>query len=521
MEERLKILWIDDEIALLRPLVMFLEKKGYHVEMAANGLDGIAKVESENIDLVLLDEMMPGLDGLETLERINAIKPNLPIIMCTKSEEEGIMEKAISNKIADYLIKPINPNQIILAIKKIFETGTLVQNQTVRQYTKFVNDINNKIYEGPTYDEWCDMYKQMCDWDIKISEFNDTSLLNTHFLQMKDWNGEFAHFISQNYEEWISSDERPDLSFDVIANHVAPLMEENHVPTYLIILDCLRLDQYLAIQDLIKDYFDINLNLYYSILPTATPYSRNAIFSGLLPVDIAERFPEYWSESSDMDNSRNRNEHQLMDELLIDLGVEPKIPTKYVKIFNIEEGNFVIRKIDSWKNDELIVLVYNFLDLLTHHRSKDQILLEAIPDEKALRNFTRHWFEHSTLFEALKLISKQGANVVITTDHGSIRVNRATQVLGDRDTTQTVRYKDGKNLSANPKQTFFIKNPKNVGLPVRNIVENYIFATDDYFFVYPNSFHTYQKKFTGTFQHGGVSMQEMILPCAIGKSKLK
>jgi CheY-like chemotaxis protein len=518
MNKELKILWIDDEVELLKPLVMFLEKKGYSVDVASNGMDGIEKVQDNNFDLVLLDEMMPGLDGLETLERIKNIDSDIKVVMVTKSEAEGIMDLAIANQIADYLIKPINPNQIIMSIKKIFETTNIIQSQLGLQYTKFVSKINDIIMNNPSFEDWYDIYRDLCNWDLRISEVEDSGLEQMHFLQIKSCNSEFTSFVEKNYEKWINSDERPNFSFDLISNYIEPLLQEDK-PTYFIILDCLRLDQYLAIEPYLKELFNIDLQLYYSILPTATPYSRNSIFSGLLPIDIAKRFPEYWDNSSDLDNSRNRNEHQLMDEHLEDIGVNLEVPSKYVKIFNIEEGNFVIRKIDSWQNEKLVVLVYNFLDLLTHHRSKDQILLETIPDEKALRNFTKHWFVHSPLYEALKLIAKQGANIVITTDHGSIRVNRATQVVGDRDTSQTVRYKDGKNLTANNKHAYFVKNPKSVGLPVKNIVENYIFAKEDYYFVYPNSYHTYQKKFNSTFQHGGISMQEMILPLSIGKAK--
>lgn len=518
MNKEFRILWIDDEIELLKPLVMFLEKKGYLVDTASNGMDGLQKVKGGHFDLVLLDEMMPGLDGLATLERIKKIHRDLKVIMITKSEAEGIMDQAIANQIADYLIKPINPNQIIMSIKKIFQSSNIIQSQLGQQYASFVNDINDRIMDNPEYHDWYKIYKELCNWDVRISEVEDSGLEQMHFLQIKSCNSEFTNFVERNYEGWINSDERPNLSYDIISHYVAPLLKED-VPTYFIILDCLRLDQYLAIEPYLKELFDINLDLYYSILPTATPYSRNAIFSGLLPIDIAERFPDYWKHSSNLDNSRNRNEHQLMDEHLVDLGIEIGVPSKYVKIFNIEEGNFVIRKIDSWQNEKLVVLVYNFLDMLTHHRSKDQILLETIPDEKALRDFTKHWFVHSPFYEALKLIAKQGANIVITTDHGSIRVNRATQVIGDKDTSQTVRYKDGKNLTANSKHAYFIKNPKNVGLPVKSIVENYIFAKEDYYFVYPNSYHTYQKRFNSTFQHGGISMQEMILPVSVGKAK--
>jgi hypothetical protein len=308
------------------------------------------------------------------------------------------------------------------------------------------------------------------------------------------------------------------LSFDLIGNYVIPQLNEK-APIYFLILDCLRLDQYLSIEPFISEYFETNLQMYYSILPTATPFSRNSIFSGLLPIDIAERFPEYWVESHELDSSRNRNEHQLLDEQIEDLGHKLNPSSKYVKVFNLEEGNFVVRKIDSYKNERLVVLVYNFLDLLAHHRSKDQILQETIPDEEAFRQFTKHWFLHSSLYDVIKAIAAQGATLIISTDHGSIKVNRVTQVVADKDTSLTVRYKVGKNLTCNPRHTVYVKNPKEFGLPTRNIVNNYIFAKDDYYFVYPNQYHQYQKQYNGTFQHGGISMEEMILPIAVCKPK--
>ncbi|MDY6914783.1 MAG: PglZ domain-containing protein, partial [Candidatus Cloacimonadota bacterium] len=321
----------------------------------------------------------------------------------------------------------------------------------------------------------------------------------------------------ENYADWLQSDERPEFSFDLISNHVIPKLN-NHRPVYFIVLDCMRLDQYLTIAPYLEELFDVDLNLYNSILPTATPYSRNSIFSGLLPVDISRNFPSYWIESVDSDNSRNRNEHQLLDAHLNDLG-EHLEKSKYVKIFTIEEGNYVMRKVDNWNNEKLVVFVYNFLDLLAHHRSKSQILKETIPDESALRAFTKHWFLHSTFYETMKLISKQGATAIITSDHGSIKVNRASKIIGDKSTTTTVRYKQGKNLVIDDKHSFLLKEPEKFGLPQRNIVDNFAFCKDDYFFVYPNAFHQYQKQYSGTFQHGGVSMEEIILPLALCKPK--
>ncbi|MCK9609961.1 MAG: bifunctional response regulator/alkaline phosphatase family protein [Candidatus Cloacimonas sp.] len=518
--KQMQILWVDDEIDLLKPFILFLEERKYNVETCNNGTDAIEKVVENKYDLVILDEMMPGLDGLATLQEIKRINPALPIIMVTKSEAEGLMDKAIASQISDYLIKPINPNQIIMAIKKIFQADEIRANQIGQQYTRYIAELNQKLFATPDWDEWSRIYKELSYWELQIDQVNDEGLRQTHFLEKRNCNTEFTNYVERNYSNWLKSDERPNLSFDLISQYIAPHFPEN-LPIYFIIVDCMRLDQYLAIQPYIQELFDEELDLYYSILPTATPYSRNSIFSGLMPIDIAKRFPDYWVTSSEMDNSRNRNEHQLLDQHIEELGFKLDPTSKYVKIFNMEEGNFVLRKIETWNKENLIVLVYNFLDLLTHHRSRDQILQETIPNEEGLRAFTKHWFLHSSLYEALKLIAKQDAIVILSTDHGSIKVNRATQVIGDKETSVTVRYKEGKNLSVNERHALFVKKPGDYGLPSKSIVDNFIFAKDDYYFVYPNAYHQYQKQFNGTFQHGGVSMEEMILPIATCRTKRK
>ena len=516
--KQMHILWVDDEIDLLKPFILFLEERNYLVDTCNNGTDAIEKVVENKFDLVILDEMMPGLDGLATLQEIKRINPALPIVMVTKSEEEGLMDKAIASQISDYLIKPINPNQIIMAIKKIFQADEIRANQIGQQYTRYIAELNQKLFATPDWDEWSQIYRELSYWELQIDQVNDEGLRQTHFLEKRNCNTEFTNYVERNYNKWLKSDERPNLSFDLISQHIAPHFEEN-LPIYFIIIDCMRLDQYLAIQPYIQELFDEELDLYYSVLPTATPYSRNSIFSGLLPIDIAKRFPDYWVTSSEMDNSRNRNEHQLLDEHIEELGYKLDPTSKYVKIFNMEEGNFVLRKIETWNKENLIVLVYNFLDLLAHHRSRDQILQETIHNEEGLRAFTKHWFLHSSLYEALKLIAKQDAIVILSTDHGSIKVNRATQVIGDKDTSVTVRYKEGKNLSVNDRHALFVKKPSDYGLPAKSIVDNFIFAKDDYYFVYPNAYHQYQRQYNGTFQHGGVSMEEMILPIATCRTK--
>ncbi|MCD4818943.1 MAG: response regulator [Candidatus Cloacimonetes bacterium] len=517
--KQLKILWVDDEIEHLKPFIMFLSDRGYNVKTVSNGSDAIAMVISEKFDLVLLDEMMPGIDGLTTLKEIKKLNSTIPVIMVTKSEEEGIMDRAIANQIADYLIKPINPNQIIMAIKKIFQADEIRRNRVGQEYAQFSAKLNQKLFDSPNWEDWYKTYKDLCKWDLILDEMDDSPLFQTHFLEKLNCNTEYCNYITENYQDWLNSDDRPVLSFDLISEYVVPNLNDKK-PVYFVVLDCMRLDQYYAIEPYLKELFDVELNLYHSILPTATPYSRNAIFSGLLPIDIARNFEHYWTETDDLDNSRNRNEHQLLDYHIKDLGYELD-ESKYVKIFTMEEGNFVLRKLDSWKNEKLVVLVYNFLDLLAHHRSKSQILKETIPDEAALRAFTKHWFLHSSFYETLKKLSQQNATVIITTDHGSIRVTRATQIQGDKETTTTVRYKQGRNLMCNKKHTFMMREPEKFGLPARNIVDNFVYSKEDYYFVYPNAYHQYQKQYNGTFQHGGISMEEMILPLSICKPKNK
>ena len=516
--KKLSLLWIDDEVDMLKPFVIFLKSKGYNVDTISNGSDALSMILTNNYDLILLDEMMPGMDGLTTLKEIKKINSYLPVVMVTKSEEEGIMDDAIASQIADYLIKPINPNQIILTIKKIFQADEIKRNRIGEEYSIFIRYLNDEIANKPNYQKWMKIYDKICEWDIKIDEINDKTLAQTHFFEKLNANQEFARYVKDNYKKWLHSDDAPTFSYDILSQYLLPEVEKADKPVYFIVLDCLRLDQFKILFPYLQELFDLDNQMYYSILPTATPYSRNSIFSGILPYDIAKNFPEFWTDPFDEETSRNRNEHQLMEYHLKDLGYD-NLKTTYVKIFNVQEGNYVNRKITTWKNQDIVVLVYNFLDLLAHHRSKSSILQETIPDDSALRAFSKHWFLHSTFYETLKKIKERGSTIILTTDHGSIRVNRSIMVGGDKETTPTIRYKHGKNLKINDKHTLFMKNPMEYGLPSRGIIDNYVFATEDYFFVYPNFYHQYQKQYLGTYQHGGISMEEMILPLAIGKPK--
>ena len=393
---------------------------------------------------------------------------------------------------------------------KAFE---IKKNRIGKDYAFFSRYLNEEIYNRPNYEKWKEIYNKICEWDIKIDELNEESLKQTHFLEKLNANKEFAKYVKNSYKKWLHTDDnRPVLSYDVISEYLIPQLENTQNPIYFIVLDCMRLDQFKVILPYLHELFDMEENMYYSILPTATPYSRNSIFSGILPLDIEKNFPQFWTDPFEEETSRNRNEHQLMEYHLKDMGFD-NLKTSYVKIFNIEEGNYVIRKIPSWKNNDVVILVYNFLDLLAHHRSKSSILQETIPDDSALRAFTKHWFLHSSLYEALKLIKETDATIILTTDHGSILGKKASLVHGNRDTSTNLRYKFGENINGDSKQILFIRKPTEFKLPAESPSKNYILAKENYYFVYPTKFHEYEKQYHGTFQHGGISLEEMVIPC--------
>ncbi len=517
--EKLKILWVDDEIESLKPHIMLLEERNYKVTKATNGMDAIELVEAKDFDVIILDEMMPGLDGLATLSQIKTINSTVPVVMVTKSEEENLMDQAIAKDITDYIIKPINPSQILMSIKKILQADEIKRNRMGEEYAKFSAWLNRMLFSNPEWEEWQDIYYKICEWDITLDSISDSNLMQTHEFEKKNANTEFCNYMADNYYYLINSDEHPTISTDIVKKYLVPQLKNNKL-VYFIILDCLRLDQFLSFKPYLEKYFNINTDIYYSILPTATPYSRNAIFSGLMPTDIKKKYPQYWANDMEDESSCNRNEHQLLDLQLRHMGITLYPDSKYIKIFKMEEGDFVLRKVDSYRKERLVILVYNFLDLLAHHRSKSEILQEMMPNEKALRSLTKTWFLHSTFYKVMQKISKQqDAVVILTTDHGSIKVNRATKAIGDRETTTTLRYKMGKNLTSNSRHSLYLKKPDDFKLPYKNIVQNYIFAKEDYYFIYPNSFHEYQRQYNGTFQHGGISMEEMILPIVIMNPK--
>lgn len=508
-----KILWVDDEIEMLKPHVIFLEDRDFEIDTISNGSDAIHMVDENNYDLILLDEMMPGLDGLETLTKIKELDETLPVIMITKNEEEGLMNKAISKQITDYIIKPINPNQVLMSIKKIIMSEKIQKDRIGEEYTRFTSWLNHAMFSAPDLHKWFQIYAKFVNWDLRLDELGYEDLLNIHTYERKNTNEEFSQYIADHYQKFIQ-DHNHTLSHDIVKKYLFPQLEKKS-PVYFIILDCLRLDQLMVIEPYLQELFNVRTNHYLSILPTSTPYSRNAIFAGMMPDDIAKKTPQFWKSNSEVEDSRNRYEHFLIDRLLKKHGFKLPHGTKYTKILNQEEGKYVLKQIPKYQNEELIVFVYNFLDMLLHHRFKDEILKEMLPNDKALRSLTDVWFQNSDFYKVLKEIAKQNATVVLTTDHGSIKVGHPIKIRTDKQASYGLRTKHGKNISCNSNHAYKVKDPAAIKVPSQNIVENFIFAKGDHYFVYPTSYNEYKKKFHGTYQHGGISMEEMILPVSI------
>jgi len=512
MKEEIKdILWVDDEIDQLKSHIIFLESRGYKVTEASNGDDAVALVEKKNFDLVLLDEMMPGKDGLTTLEEIKEKRPHLPVIMVTKSEEEDLMDQAIGKKIDDYLTKPVNPSQILSAAKKILDARKIRVQRLAQDYAQSSAKIRAALFGALSWQDWIDIHRILSEWDLEIDNFGDTDLRQTHLGQRQECNIEFGKYIENEYLRWLANEDPPPLSMDVVKKHLFPLLSRRTRAVF-VVMDCMRLDQWMTIEPLLDEYFHIQRDYYYSILPTATPYSRNAIFSGLFPSELARRYPELWKAGTRDDSSRNRYEHQLLDDQLKKMGVRVKSDTRYVKVLDAKEGEYLAKRISSYKNTPLLSIVFNFLDILAHGRSQSEILKEMTPDESAYRSLTRPWFVHSSLFRVLRYLSTQDCAIVLTSDHGSVWGTRGTIARGRRDTSTNLRYKYGDNLNCNPKEALFIKDPLQYRLPGYTMNTTYILAKEDYYFVYPTHYTEYEKEYKNSFQHGGISLEEMILP---------
>ncbi len=502
------ILWADDEIDLLKPHIMFLKQKGYDVVTVSNGTDALDQVEKNRFDLIILDENMPGLSGLETLSIIKQTQPDVPVIMITKSEEENIMNQAIGNKIADYLIKPVNPNQILLSIKKNLHSSALVSQTATTDYQKEFQKISMQINDCRTIEDWYELYRKLVFWDLQLAstETNMDELLN---MQKIDANNAFAKYVKNNYENWVTRPDHPLMSNELMKTKVFPLLDKGE-KVFFIVIDNFRLDQWRMVKPILSEYFTIDEDdLYCSILPTATQYARNAIFSGLMPIEIEKMFPELWVDE-DEEQGKNLNESPLIQTVLE--RYRKKYKFSYNKINDSVAGEKMIQNFRNFDNYDLNVVVLNFVDMLSHARTESKMIRELAYTNAAYRSLTESWFKHSSALELFKRIAEKGYKVVLTTDHGTICVNNPIKVKGDKFTNTNLRYKVGKNLSYDRKSVFEIKNPINFGLPAPNLSSTYIFASNYDFIAYPNNYNYYVQYYNNTFQHGGISMEEMMIP---------
>ncbi|MBR1882277.1 MAG: bifunctional response regulator/alkaline phosphatase family protein [Muribaculaceae bacterium] len=502
------ILWADDEIDLLRPHIMFLNNKGYEVVTVTNGRDALDAMSGQRFDLVILDENMPGISGLEALQRIKIAQPNVPVIMITKSEEENIMNQAIGSEIADYLIKPVNPMQILLSIKKNLHSDALVAQKVTGDYRQEFMNISQQISAARTIDDWYTLYTTLVRWELTLSSA-DTGMTEMLKQQKDEANSAFCKFIKRSYEDWITGDEHPLRSNEVFKTAVLPLLKQGEKVCFVVI-DNFRLDQWRVISPLLADHFNVdNEQLYTTILPTATQYARNAIFSGLMPIDIERMFPDLWVDE-DSEEGKNVNEAPLIQTLLD--RYRYKVRFSYNKVNDVAAGEKLVQNMGMFKNFDLNVVVFNFVDMLSHARTESKMIRELANTDEAYRSLTESWFRNSYASEVLRAMAAQGFKVVLTTDHGTIRVNNPIKVVGDKNTNTNLRYKLGKNLSYNPKQVYEILRPQRFGLPSPNVSTSYIFATNRDFMAYPNNYNYYVQYYNDTFQHGGISMEEMLVP---------
>ncbi len=517
-----RILWVDDEIELLRAHIIFLNEKGYEVETTTNGEDAISEVKNKNYDLIFLDEMMTGLGGLETLSRIKDINPNIPVVMITKSEEESLMHDAIGSKITDYLIKPVMPSQVLMVCKKILESKKISVEYVAKDYLNDFNEISKQLLLSPNYSDWIDIYLKLVNWDMELDIHPEVDLRQSLIDQKKECNQEFSRFIERKYQDWINnnSDDIPQLTVGITEKYVLPHVEKSQGPVFYFVIDCLRLDQWLVMEKHLTNLFDIQKDYYYSILPTATPYARNALFAGLYPSEIEKNYPDLWSSGNDDENSMNKYEKELLQALLNRKKISLNNDLKYIKIIDPDYGRNFEQNVLSHKKSHFVAVVVNFLDMIAHGRSDSLILKEIAPDESAYRSLTNSWFQHSYLLNAFRAIATiPKAKIIVTTDHGSIRAMRGSKVLGDREASTNLRFKFGRNLKVDDRHAIFIKNPQDYKLPKRGVAISYIIAKEDYYFVYPTDYHKFLSYYKDSFQHGGISMEEMILPVITMESK--
>ncbi|MBN1820941.1 MAG: bifunctional response regulator/alkaline phosphatase family protein [Prolixibacteraceae bacterium] len=508
---KVRILWTDDEIDLLRAHIIFLQEKGYDVATATNGTDAIQMVKTNHYDIIFLDENMPGLSGLETLTELKSLAPNVPVVMITKSEEENIMDEAIGSKMSDYLIKPVNPKQILLSIKKNVDQKRLVTQQTTSAYQSQFAQIGMRLNDRLSFNDWKDIYRKLVFWEIELGDSEDSAMDEILVMQKNEANNAFSRYIKDNYLSWFGKDigDRPLMSPDIFKHKVFPILSSGK-KVFMLIIDNLRYDQWRILSSVINQYYNsVEEELYYSILPTATMYARNAMFAGLMPSEIQKLYPDLW-EHDDNEGNKNRHEEELLAKQMARYARKEKF--SYEKVNNLKAGHKVVENIRNTLKNDLSVLVFNFVDMISHARTEMELIKELANDEKAYRSLTLSWFNNSPLLELIRALAENNIHLVVTTDHGTIKVNNPVKVIGDRETNTNLRYKLGRNLNYQAKQVFDVTNPGKAYLPIRNVSSTYIFAQNDDFFVYPNDYNYYANYYKNTFQHGGISMEEMIIP---------
>lgn len=507
-----KILWVDDEIESLQSQKMFLENKGYDVQTLTNGFDAIDYVKENFVDVVLLDETMPGITGLETLAKIKEYNDQIPVVLITKNETENLMNEAIGSQISDYLIKPVNPNQVLLSLKKIIDNRRLVAEKTTTAYQQQFRNLFMALNSSPNHTEWMGIYKELVRWELSLQRSDSPEMQEVFQTQKNEANTEFFKFISRNYASWLKEKaaDKPIMSHTLMKEKVFPQVEKG-VPTFFVLIDNLRFDQWRTIQPIFAESFRIvEEDSFYSILPTATHYARNAIFSGMMPIDIEKKFPQQWRNDDD-EGGKNLSEEEFFRAQLKTLG-KNDWRVSYTKVVNNQAGLDLVNNVHNLLNNDLNVIVYNFVDMLSHARTEMEVLKELAGDEVSYRSITASWFEHSPLHQALKRIADKNIKIILATDHGSVRVKTPVKVIGDKQTTTNLRYKHGRNLNYDPKEVLAFRDPKDAGLPTPTVNSSYIFAGEDVFLCYPNNYNHYVNYYRNTFQHGGVSLEEMIVP---------
>jgi len=512
----IQILWVDDEIDLLKPHILFLEQKGYNLTSCTNGADAIELVKKSNFDIIFLDENMPGINGLETLSEIKQLQSNLPVVMITKSEEEYIMEEAIGSKIADYLIKPVNPNQILLSLKKNLDHSRLISEKTTSNYQQEFRKISMDLMSVNSHEDWVELYKKLVHWELELENINDSSMREILESQKSEANNLFYKFIKKNYQEYLTSSNQPTFSHTMFKNYVVPNLSSDQGVLWIVI-DNLRYDQYRMLEPLINNYYKKEEEYsYFSILPTATQYARNSIFSGLMPSEMEKKHPKLWKNDTD-EGGKNMFENEFLRHQINRLNLS--INHEYYKITSLKDGKELATNYNGTKQNDLTVLVYNFVDMLSHAKTEMEVIKELAGDDKAYRSLTVSWFKNSPLFEIIKKAQQLNQKLIITTDHGTINCKNPTKIIGDRNISSNLRYKTGKSISYSEKDVFAVKNPKDIFLPSISFNSPFIFAKEDLFFAYPNNYNHFVNYYKNTYQHGGVSLEEMIIPCVVYSPK--